>query len=79
LVVPAAAAHLRLIRQKAGVKGQWHDNRHTLVTELAESGAGDEVITSIAGHPSRNALALLPRPRGKPSSALDKIAVRHRG
>ena len=29
------------VRLKAGVKGRWHDNRHTLVTELAESGAGD--------------------------------------
>ena len=36
------------VRRKAGVKGRWHDNRHTLVTELAESGAGDEVIMSIA-------------------------------
>jgi hypothetical protein len=34
---------------KAKVVGRWHDNRHTLVTELAESGAGDEVIMSIAG------------------------------
>jgi hypothetical protein len=41
------------VRQKAGVKGRWHDNRHTLVTELAESGAGDEVIMSIAGHVAR--------------------------
>jgi integrase len=24
------------VREKAGVKGRWHDNRHTLVTELAE-------------------------------------------
>jgi hypothetical protein len=32
------------VREKAGVKGRWHDNRHTLVTELAESGGGDEVI-----------------------------------
>src|ERR1035438_3141887 len=31
------------VRQKAGVKGRWPDNRHTLVSELAESGAGDEV------------------------------------
>ena len=37
------------VRQKAGVKGRWPDNRHTLVSELAESGAGDEVIMSIAG------------------------------
>jgi len=48
------------VRQKAGVKGRWHDNRHTLVTELAESGAGDEVIMSIAGHVSR---AMLPATR----------------
>ena len=45
------------VREKAGVKGRWHDNRHTLVTELAESGAGDEVIMSIAGHVSRAMLS----------------------
>ena len=39
------------------MNGGWYDNRHTLVTELAESGAGDEVITSIAGHVSRQMLA----------------------
>ena len=26
------------------VDGRWHENRHTLVTELSEPGAGDEVI-----------------------------------
>jgi hypothetical protein len=41
------------VRDKAKVVGRWHDNRHTLVTELSESGAGDEVIMSIAGHVSR--------------------------
>lgn len=30
------------VRKEAGVKGRWHDNRHTVVTELAESGVGDE-------------------------------------
>jgi hypothetical protein len=35
---------------------QYH-NRHTLVTELAESGAGDEVIMSIAGRVSRAMLS----------------------
>lgn len=30
------------IRKKAGVSGRWHDGRHTSITELAESGAGDE-------------------------------------
>jgi len=39
------------------VQGRWHDNRHTLVTELAEGGAGDEVIMSIAGHVSRAMLS----------------------
>ncbi len=45
------------VRDKAKVVGRWHDNRHTLVTELAESGAGDEVIMSIAGHVSRAMLS----------------------
>jgi len=26
------------IKKKAVIKGRWHDTRHTLVTELAESG-----------------------------------------
>jgi hypothetical protein len=42
---------------QAGVTGRWHDNRYTLVTELSESGAGDEVIMSIAGHVSRAMLS----------------------
>jgi hypothetical protein len=37
--------------------GRWHDNRHALVAEIAESGAGDEVIMSIAGHVSRQMLS----------------------
>jgi integrase len=40
------------VRKKAGVSGRWHDNRHTLITDLAESGAGDETIRQIAGHVS---------------------------
>jgi integrase len=40
------------VRKKAGVSGRWHDNRHTLITDLAESGAGDETIRDIAGHVS---------------------------
>lgn len=34
------------IRAKANVKGRWHDNRHTLITELAESGATDQTRPS---------------------------------
>ena len=36
--------------------GRWHDNRHTLITELAESGAGDQTIMDIAGHVSKQML-----------------------
>jgi len=45
------------VRRKAGVTGRWHDNRHTLITQLAESGAGDETIMAIAGHVSRQMLS----------------------
>ncbi len=44
------------VRERAGVEGRLHDARHTLVTELAESGAGDETIMAIAGHVSRQML-----------------------
>jgi integrase len=65
------------VREKAGVKGRWHDNRHTLVTELAESGAGDEVIMSIAGHVSRaNALRYSHVRMEAKRRALDEIATR---
>ena len=44
------------VRVKAGVTGRWHDNRHTLITDLAESGAGDETIRDIVGHVSPHML-----------------------
>jgi integrase len=67
------------VREKAGVKGRWHDNRHTLVTELAESGAGDEVIMSIAGHVSRAMLSRYSHVRLEAKRrALDEIAARQR-
>lgn len=43
-------------RQRASVNGRLHDSRHTLITELAESGAGDQTIMDIAGHVSRQML-----------------------
>lgn len=46
----------KTVRRKAGVQGRWHDNRHTLITDLAESGAGDETIKDIAGHVSQRML-----------------------
>jgi integrase len=44
------------VRRKAAVTGRWHDNRHTLITDLAESGAGDQTIMDIAGHVSKRML-----------------------
>src|ERR1039458_6079929 len=65
------------VRQKAGVKGRWHDNRHTLVTEPTESGAGDEVIMSIAGHVSRAMLSRYCHVRMEAKRrALDEIGAR---
>jgi integrase len=67
------------VRKMAEVKGRWHDNRHTLVTELAESGAGDEVIMSIAGHVSRAMLSRYSHVRMEAKRrALDEIAARQR-
>jgi integrase len=60
-------------------EGRWHDNRHTLVTELSESGAGDEVIMSIAGHVSRAMLSRYSNVRMEAKRrALDEIAARQR-
>jgi hypothetical protein len=42
--------------RRAGVQGRLHDSRHTLITELAESGASDQTIMDIAGHVSRQML-----------------------
>ena len=46
----------RNLREKAEVNGRWHDNRHTLITDLAESGASDQTIMDIAGHVSKQML-----------------------
>jgi len=43
-------------KERAGVTGRLHDSRHTLITELAESGAGDQTIMDFAGHVSRQML-----------------------
>jgi integrase len=67
------------VRGTAKVAGRWHDNRHTLVTELAESGAGDEVIMSIAGHVSRAMLSRYSHVRMEAKRlALAEIAARQR-
>ena len=45
------------MRARAGIEGRWHDTHHTLITELAESGVGNQTIMDIAGHVSRQMLA----------------------
>jgi integrase len=47
----------RNVKERSGVTGRFHDTRHTLITELAESGAGDQTIMDIAGHVSRQMLS----------------------
>lgn len=44
----------RNVRKKAEVTGRWHDNRHTFVTDLAETGASDQMIQDLAGYVSRD-------------------------
>jgi len=67
------------VRKQMKVVGRWRDVRHTLVTELAESGAGDEVIMSIAGHGSRAMLSRYSHVRMEAKRrALDDIAARQR-
>lgn len=44
----------RNARSRANVEGRFHDNRHTFVTDLAEGGAGDQVIQDLAGHVSKD-------------------------
>jgi hypothetical protein len=47
----------RNVKSKAKVNGRWHDNRHSSITRLAQSGkAGDETIRDIAGHVSKQTL-----------------------
>jgi integrase len=45
------------LKLKTGIKIRFHDLRHTAITKLAESGAGDETIMQIAGHVSRRMLS----------------------
>ncbi len=44
------------VRKNSNVTGRWHDHRHTMITDLAESGAGDQTIMGIAGHVSKSML-----------------------
>jgi integrase len=47
----------RSLTKKAGLPGlRFHDLRHNAITVLAESGASDQTIMSLAGHVSRKML-----------------------
>ena len=52
----------RNLRKKANVTGRWHYNRHTLIADLAESGASDQTIilkTAVDRQRGRQVLDLL--------------------
>jgi len=67
------------VRDSAKVIGRRHGHRHTLVKELAELGAGDEVTVSIAGHVLRAMLSSYSEVRMEAKRrALDEIAARQR-
>ena len=67
------------MRDKARIVGCWHGNRHALVTKLAESGSGAEVIMSFAGHVSRTMLSRYSHVRMEAKRrALDEIATRQK-
>lgn len=65
--------------RRSEVVGRWHDNRHTLVAGLAESGAGDEVTMSIPGRVSRAMLSRYSHVRlERKRRAIEKIATGQR-
>jgi integrase len=67
------------VRKNAEVKGRWHDNRHTLITELAETGTGAETIMQIAGHIDRQMLEHYSHIRIKAKrEALARVAARRK-
>ena len=58
----------RNARARANVEGCFHDSRHTFVTDLTESSAGDQVIQDLAGHVSKDIEALSTYPDGSEAS-----------
>jgi integrase len=45
------------VKDAVGIQGRWHDNRHTFITDLAESPeASDATIMDMAGHVSKQML-----------------------
>lgn len=68
-----------MLALNAGIKSRWHDNRRTLDTELAESGAGDQTIMDIAGRVSKQMLSHYSHIRTEAKrEALETVARRRR-
>jgi integrase len=69
------------VRNRAGLSSiRFHDLRHTAITKLAESGAGDETIMAIAGHVSRAMLSRYAHIRTEAKrQALEAIATKPSG
>jgi hypothetical protein len=69
------------IRAAAGVKGRWHDNRHTLITELGgERRGGSDDSGHRRARVTANAKTLQPHPHGRETQdakrkALESIVV----
>jgi integrase len=64
------------VRKESEVSIRFHDLRHTCITKLAESGAGDETIRAIAGHVSQRMLRHYSHIRTEAKrSALESIAT----
>jgi integrase len=64
------------LKELTSVEIRLHDLRHTLITKLAEAGAGDETIMAIAGHVSRRMLSRYAHIRTEAKrKALESIAV----
>lgn len=61
----SAAAPIRGLR--------FHDLRHQAIAELAEGGASDATIETVAGLVAADAGALLARAHGSKRAALDKL------
>jgi hypothetical protein len=68
-----------MVRKKTKVIGRWHDNRHTLVTKLAESGASSakagRAPASCGGSPGGGEIASQSA-RSLPQSGYPLAAVR---
>ena len=67
----------RNVRTRANIEGRLHDARHTFVTDLAESGVGDEVIRDLAGHVSKQMITHYSHIRTQAKrSAVEKLTKR---